>query len=64
MWTIIQKFGSSTLKFGGAVLKWGVILHCTFEYLGDFVIVSEFWEILYILYIFIDLKKYILLFYL
>jgi len=40
MWTLLRRLGTPVVKFGGSVIKWGVILHCTFEYLGDFVICS------------------------
>jgi len=40
MWTGLRNFSSKTLQVGGTIAKWGIILHCTLEYVGDFVICS------------------------
>jgi len=40
MWASAKVAAAKTFKVGATCAKWGVILHCTLEYLGDFVIVS------------------------
>jgi len=37
---LVHKLGAHALRLAGTCVKWGVLLHCSFEYLGDFVICS------------------------
>lgn len=39
-WATIRATVWKALGVGAYVAKWGVIAHCTLEYIGDFVIVS------------------------
>lgn len=36
----MYKFTVKTAAFVGCVIKYGCYAHCTFEYVGDFVVVS------------------------
>lgn len=40
LFQVLKKTAGKCVSVGGVLLKWGVIAHCTLEYIGDFVIVS------------------------
>ena len=50
----MYKFLSKALGICGYIVQYGCITHCTFEYLGDFVVVSNLFRCRRLLYIIVQ----------